>query len=62
MDWLHWLEPDNRTWFWWDAAVTQDDALRVMVEVPGASAPLGALEWLFKASGAGEVRPEAMAC
>jgi hypothetical protein len=61
VDWLHWLEPDNRTWFWWDAAAT-DDALHVVVEVPGAPAPLGALEWLLRASGAGEVRQDAMSC
>lgn len=54
-DWLYWLEPSERQWFWWDAVVEDLDRLRVVVEVPGWPAPLGALEWLLRASGAVEV-------
>jgi len=54
-DWLHWLEPSERQWFWWDAVVRDAEALKVMVEVSAWPAPLGALEWLLRASGAAEV-------
>jgi hypothetical protein len=57
-DWLHWLEPAERQWFWWDAVVENPETLRVMVEVPGWPAPLGALEWLLRAAGAVEVSHE----
>lgn len=51
-DWLSWLEPDERQWFWWDARIEMPDRLRVTVEIPGWPAPLGALEWLLQAAGA----------
>jgi hypothetical protein len=54
-DWLYWLEPSERQWFWWDAAVERPDALRVIVEVAGWPAPLGAHDWLLLAAGAIEV-------
>jgi hypothetical protein len=53
--WLYWLEPSERQWFWWDAAVENPDTLRVFVEVSGWPTPLGALEWLLRAAGAVEV-------
>lgn len=54
-DWLHWLMPSERQWFWWDAVIEAAGTLRVTVEVAGWPAPLGALDWLLRASGAGEV-------
>jgi hypothetical protein len=54
-DWLYWMDPSERQWFWWDAAVEDPDTLRVVVEVSGWPAPLGALEWLLRTSGAVEV-------
>jgi hypothetical protein len=54
-DWLYWLEPSERQWFWWDAIVESPDTLRVLVEVSGWPAPLGALEWLLRAAGSVEV-------
>jgi hypothetical protein len=57
-DWLHWLRPDERQWFWWDATVVDDDWLRVVVEVAGWPAPLGALRWLLTAAGALDVVEE----
>lgn len=50
-NWLHWLQPEERQWFWWDAAVSGRDMLRVQVEVSSWPAPLGALEWLLRAAG-----------
>jgi hypothetical protein len=54
-DWLYWLEPSERQWFWWDALVENSDTLRVVVEVSGWPTPLGALDWLLRAAGAAEV-------
>jgi hypothetical protein len=51
-DWLYWLRPPERQWFWWHAVVESPDTLRVMVEIPSWPAPLGALEWLLRAAGA----------
>jgi hypothetical protein len=59
-DWLYWLEPSERQWFWWDAAVEDSTRLRVMVEVSGLPAPLGALLWLLRASGAGTIAEDPM--
>lgn len=57
-NWLYWLQPSERQWFWWDAATEDPDTLRVIVEVSGWPAPLGALGWLLRAAGAVEVTPE----
>jgi hypothetical protein len=54
-NWLFWLEPEERQWFWWDAVTENPDTLRVIVEVPGWPAPFGALAWLLRAAGAVEV-------
>lgn len=54
-DWLYWLMPSERQWFWWDAEVGRDGTLRVTVEVPGWPTALGALDWLLRAAGAAEV-------
>ncbi len=54
-DWLYWMEPFERQWFWWDAEIGTDGTLRVTVEIPGWPAALGALDWLLRAAGAAEV-------
>lgn len=51
-DWLHWLHPDERQWYWWDGSVVGQHAARIIVEVAGWPAPLGALQWLLNAAGA----------
>lgn len=61
-DWLYWLQPSERQWFWWDALVENTDTLRVVVEVSGWPAPLGALDWLLRAAGAVEVIFEEPGC
>jgi hypothetical protein len=57
-DWLYWLEPDERQWFWWDARVESAERARVTVEVAGWPAPLGAIQWLLRAAGATQVEVE----
>ncbi|TCC19248.1 hypothetical protein [Kribbella sindirgiensis] len=54
-DWLWWLEPENRTWYWLGADVVGAQHLLVHVEIDGAPAPIGALRWLLKAAGATEI-------
>lgn len=54
-DWLYWLEPSQREWFWWDASVRGADSLLVRVQVTGWPTALGSLEWVLLASGAREV-------
>jgi len=56
--WLYWFQPDERQWFWWDAAVEDPDTVRVIVEVEGLPFPWGALDWLFRASGATGIQEE----
>lgn len=57
-NWLHWFQPSNRDWYWWDALVDGHDRIQVAVEVDGWPFPWGALAWLFRASGAETIEPE----
>jgi len=61
-NWLYWLEPENRTWFWWDAILLEkpirDTHFIVAVVVLEWPFPWGALKWLFKACGALDVVSE----
>jgi len=50
--WLYWLQPENRSWFWWNGSVVSDDILRVEVEVDSSPFASGALEWILRAAGA----------
>jgi hypothetical protein len=58
-DWIYWMKPDNRQWFWWDAALLKEhDHILVAVEVNVWPFPWGSLRWLFRASGASTFEPE----
>jgi len=57
-DWLYWLQPENRQWFWWDAIPENPNILRISVEVIGWPFPWGSLDWLLRASGAISVDAE----
>jgi hypothetical protein len=52
--WLYWLEPEQRSWFWWGAELT-DSGVEVLVEVDSWPYPDGALRWLLVAAGASRV-------
>lgn len=54
-DWLYWMRPDERQWYWWDLSVKSDRSATLAVAVPGWPAPLGALRWLLKVAGADSV-------
>lgn len=51
-EWLHWMDPGQRQWYWWDAHVDSARAATVTVEVAGWPTPLGSLEWLLRVAGA----------
>ncbi len=54
-DWLFWVDPKERQWFWWDGVIVDSNTARVEVDVPGWPTSLGAVEWLLRAAGAIEV-------
>lgn len=52
-NWLDWMEPTNREWFWWDATVLKDhEGITLAVQVQAWPYPWGALRWLLLAAGA----------
>jgi hypothetical protein len=57
-DWLYWLHPDQRQWFWWDAICVNTNLLKVAVEVAEYPFSWKSLAWLFKVAGAIRVQPE----
>lgn len=50
-NWLFWLDPDERQWFWWNASIEDEHTLRLVIEVEGWPVALGALKWLLRAAG-----------
>lgn len=54
-DWLYWLEPEQRQWYWWDSRVVDQDTARIIIDAPDSPTALGALEWLLNAAGAERV-------
>ena len=57
-EWVAWLQPDERQWFWWEALIENPDKFRLAVEVESWPFAWGALDWLLRASGAIRVDPE----
>jgi hypothetical protein len=57
-DWLYWLQPENRQWFWWDAIPENPNIMRIAVEVTEWPFPWGSLDWLLRASGAISIKAE----
>lgn len=57
-NWVYWLQPDQRLWFWWDAAVVTKYDFVVAVETHEWPFPSGALKWLLRACGADTVEAE----
>jgi len=58
-NWLYWMDPVRRQWYWWDAkSAERGDLLFVTVEIEALPFPWGALDWLLRASGASSTEPE----
>ncbi|MBD2812281.1 hypothetical protein ID853_15670 [Xenorhabdus sp. Vera] len=57
-DWLYWLEPENRTWFLWDAKEMDSKCLKISIVVYEHPFPWEALEVLFMKMGTDELEEE----
>jgi hypothetical protein len=55
LNWVFWLHPDERQWRWWDASISSENELLVLIQIDGWPYSWGALSWLLRASGAQEV-------
>lgn len=49
--WLFWLEPDERSWWWWDGRADGPDHLVVEVLTRGHPYGDGSLRWMLRAAG-----------
>lgn len=54
-NWLAWLEPTERIWFWWGAYLIDENHFFISVRAVDDPFLSGALKWLFLASGAIDV-------
>lgn len=54
-DWLYWLKPEQRQWYWWNSEIIDSNTFKITVECFGSPFPWGALEWLVKSAGAIEI-------
>ncbi|HSR23576.1 MAG TPA: hypothetical protein VLW53_08495 [Candidatus Eisenbacteria bacterium] len=54
-NWLAWLDPEQRSWWWWDGRVETDGRLVVEVLVEGHPFASGALLWMLRAVGCTEI-------
>lgn len=57
LEWVFWLHPNERCWWWWDASVRSPNELLVTIVVDGWPYAWGALSWVLRASGGHEVIP-----
>jgi len=57
-NWLWWMTPNQRMWFWWDVNVLSPSKIAVAVEATEWPFGWGALRWLFKAAGADSLEAE----
>lgn len=57
-NWIYWFQPDERTWFWWDATIESPKKIKVKVEVKELPFASGSLNWLFRAAGATSLEEE----
>lgn len=53
---VHWFQPSERYWGWWDATVKDADTLHIKLIVADQPFPWGSLDWLLRASGALSVK------
>ena len=49
--WLHWLQPDQRQWRWWDAEVIDQTHLRVRLLPLSDPYLKGSVNWLLAVAG-----------
>lgn len=51
-NWIFWFRDENRSWYWWDAESSDNNVIRLAVEVDEWPFPWDAIAWLFLAAGA----------
>ncbi len=54
-NWLHWMDPERREWYWYYANILTDDEVILTILVYGHPFPDGALKWLVEAAGCFEI-------
>ncbi|MDP2185992.1 MAG: hypothetical protein Q8J93_11070 [Xanthomonadales bacterium] len=57
-DWLHWLQPSERQWEFWECRVSDEHAVRLAIKLDAWPIAHGALDWLIRAAGANRVIAE----
>lgn len=57
-DWLYWMEPNNRHWFWEDVEIIDNSRLRATILAAEWPFPWGSFRWFFLGAGAQSVIPE----
>ena len=56
--WLHWFQPEERIWYWWDEVARDDHTGVIRVIVRDWPYPYGSLRWLARACGATSLEEE----
>jgi len=51
-NWLYWLHPDRRMWYWWDDQVLDESTCSVTLLVADLPFPEETFKWLLHAAGA----------
>ncbi len=54
-DWLFWMRPEERQWYWWDSQILAPDHGQVLIKVTDWPTAVGSLVWLLRAGGARNV-------
>jgi hypothetical protein len=48
---VHWFQPGERYWYWWDAEVKDTNTIHIKVIAQDEPFPWGSLDWLLRAAG-----------
>lgn len=54
-NWIHWMYPDEREWYWFKSEILSKNSLVLTVLVYGHPYPDGALKWLAYTAGCLEI-------
>ena len=54
-NWLYWMDQETRPWRWCGHSMKGANILVVWLEIDGWPAPLSAIEYLFRLSGASRI-------
>ena len=54
-DWLHWVQPSERQWEFWECVASNEHAVRLVIKIDAWPIAHAALDWLLRAAGANRV-------